>query len=293
MDSGLWREIRNHPRVMALSVALHVVLIVLLSVSLSHNAPRLPSQPKVNTVQAVVVDSLQVKTELEKLKQVEIDKRKKEESRKKKLEIEMKQAQEARKKEEKRLADLKKKREQREKEDKEKQKQLALERKKKEQELAQERKKKEQELAELEKQRKAEQERLAAIEGKRRQEEEAERRKLEEAELQRQLLEEERRQAKLNTRLQNLRAQYIKSIEQKVARNWLPPVKMQAGWSCEVSVKQNPLGEVTSVKMLNCTGSSAFNSTVERAVRKASPLPVPPDPQVFEANIQFTFRPDV
>lgn len=282
MDSGLWREIKDHPKVMWLSIALHVLLLVLLSVSLTHNAPKLPSKPTVNTVQAVVVDSARVNTELEKLKQIELNKLKKEESRKKKLEKDIKKARDARKKEEKRLADLKKKQKQREKAEKEKKKKLALERKKKEQELA-----------DLEKKRKAEQEKLAAIEAKRKQEEDAARRKIEEAELKRQLLEEERRQVKLNSRLQNLRAQYIKSIEQKVARNWLPPVKMQSGWSCEVSVKQNPLGEVTLVKMLNCSGSSAFKSTVERAVRKASPLPVPPDPQVFEANIQFTFRPDV
>ncbi|MDH5473840.1 MAG: cell envelope integrity protein TolA [Gammaproteobacteria bacterium] len=282
MDSGLWREIKDHPHVMALSIALHVVLLVVLSISLTHNAPKLPSRPQVNTVQAVVVDANRVNTELEKLKQAEANEIKKEESRKKQLEKEMQKARDARKQEEKRLADIKTKQKQHEQAEKEKQKKLAAEHKKKEQELAA-----------LEQQRKAEQEKLAEIENKRKQEEEAARRKIEQAELQRQLLEEERRQAELNSRLDKLRVQYIKSIEQKVARNWLPPVKMQPGWSCEVSVKQNPLGEVTSVKMLNCTGSSAFNSTVERAVKKASPLPLPPDPQVFEANIQFTFRPDV
>ena len=282
MDSGLWREIKDHPKVMWISIALHVVLLAVLSISLTHNAPNLPSQPTVNTVQAVVVDSARVNTELKKLKQIELNKLKKEESRKNKLEKDVKKARDARKKEEKRLADLKKKQKQRDKVEKEKKKKLAVERKKKEQELA-----------DLEKKRKAEQEKLSAIENKRKQEEDAARRKVEQAELQRQLLEEERKQASLNTRLQNLRAQYIKSIEQKVARNWLPPVKMRTGWSCEVSVRQNPLGEVISVKMLNCSGSGAFKSTVERAVSKASPLPLPPDPQVFEANLQFTFRPDV
>jgi len=233
-------------------------------------------------VQAVVVDSARVNTELEKLKQIELNKIKKEESRKNKLEKDVKKARDARKKEERRLANLKKKQQQRDKAEKEKKKKLALERKKKQQELA-----------DLEKKRKAEQQKLSEIENKRKQEEDAARRKVEQAELQSQLLEEERKQAVLNTRLQNLRAQYIKSIEQKVVRNWLPPVKMQSGWSCEVSVRQNPLGEVTSVKMLNCSGSSAFKNTVERAVSKASPLPLPPDPQVFEANLQFTFRPDV
>jgi hypothetical protein len=30
---------------------------------------------------------------------------------------------------------------------------------------------------------------------------------------------------------------------------------------------------------------------VERAVRKASPLPLPPNPDVFDREIYFTFKP--
>jgi colicin import membrane protein len=53
------------------------------------------------------------------------------------------------------------------------------------------------------------------------------------------------------------------------------------------------LGDVTNVQMIKCNGSEAFKSTVERAVMKASPLPSPPDPQVFDKKLQIRFSPKV
>ena len=294
MESGLWYQIKNSPVALGISIALHVILLVLLSVSLTHtSAPTLPSKPEVKTVQAVVVDASEVDRELKKLKQAEQQKKNQELSRKQRLEKEMQQAREKRRQEEKRLAALKKKQQQQA--EAEKQKQLKLE---------QERKRKQQELAALEKKRQQEQQRLAAIEEKRKAEEEAARkkqeaaeaearRKAEEAELQRRLAEEEERLAQQNSRLQTLRAQYIKLIEQQVERKWLPPANMTEGWYCEVMVQQNILGDVTNVQMIKCNGSEAFKSTVERAVMKASPLPSPPDPQVFEKKIQIRFSPKV
>jgi colicin import membrane protein len=35
----------------------------------------------------------------------------------------------------------------------------------------------------------------------------------------------------------------------------------------------------------------AFQRSVEAAVRKASPLPAPPDPEVFDREIEFVFEP--
>ncbi len=294
MESGLWHQIKNNPLALGISIALHVVLLVILSISLTRtSAPRLPDKPKVKTVQAVVVDAREVDAELEKLKKAEQTKKNKEEQRKRRLQKEMKQAQEKRRKEEQRLAKLKKQQQQREKA--EKAKQAALEK---------ERKRKQQELAALEEQRRKEQQRLAAIEEKRKAEEEAARkkreaeeaearRKAEEAELKRRLAEEEQRQRELSSRLQPLRAQYIKMIERKSFNSWTPPSDMKEGWYCEVMVQQNALGDVTSVKMIKCDGSEAFKSSVERAVLKASPLPAPPDPQVFDKKIQFTFKPKV
>ena len=130
-----------------------------------------------------------------------------------------------------------------------------------------------------------------------RQLEEDNRRKAEAAELQRKLAEEERleaeaRQAKENNaKLQSLRSQYVRLIEQKVERNWLRPATSTSGMSCEVVVTQTSLGDVVDVSLKKCVNDLAFQRSIERAVRKASPLPPPPSPEVFDREIHFTFKP--
>ena len=50
-------------------------------------------------------------------------------------------------------------------------------------------------------------------------------------------------------------------------------------------------GDVIDVKLQSCANDNAFQRSVERAVRKASPLPLPPNPDVFDREIYFTFKP--
>ncbi|MCW9013233.1 MAG: cell envelope integrity protein TolA [Gammaproteobacteria bacterium] len=293
MHTGFFHELKNHPVALGLSIVLHLVLLVILTISLDHTqAPKMPAAPKAKTVQAVVVDASQVDRELNKLKLAEQRKKDKELDRKKRLERDAKKARDKRRQEEKRLAELKRKQKQAEKAEKAKQVRLDKERKQKQAELDK-----------LEKQRQQEQQRLAAIEAKRKAEEAAEqkkqaaaeaeaRRQAEEAELKRRMAEEEARQKAHSSEMQKLRAQYVLSIQQKVERQWQTPLNMVAGWSCEVMVQQNRFGDVLQVQMLKCSGNEAFKSSVERAVRKASPLPEPPSNDVFDKKLQFTFRPN-
>ena len=117
------------------------------------------------------------------------------------------------------------------------------------------------------------------------------------AEFERSLLEEERREEEAReqperaARLQTQRQQYIMHIAQLVENNWLRPVTTTAGQSCEVIVRQTMSGEVIDVRVQACTSDNAFQRSVERAVRKASPLPLPPDPELFEREIYFKFKP--
>jgi colicin import membrane protein len=80
-------------------------------------------------------------------------------------------------------------------------------------------------------------------------------------------------------------------IAQKVENNWLRPVTNTEGESCDVIVTQTMTGEVLDVRLKSCTSDNAFQRSVERAVRKASPLPLPPNPDVFDREIYFTFKP--
>jgi colicin import membrane protein len=322
------QAIKRHPRALVASVALHVVLLGLLSLSLTSSEIPDQSRPQADTVKAVLVDAKKVDDELKQRKQAEENKvqqalaqqkkaeeekkRKaalKQEESKRKKQAEIKRKQEAEKK---RLAEAqRKKKQETEAKRKQEQKRLAaleLEKKHKEEEarkkqLAVEAEQKR--LAdEAEKKRladEAEKKRLAAEAERKRKEEEARQKRLaeeaeirrvaEEAELKRRLAEEEQRVAEHNSKLNSLRLQYVKLIVQKVESKWLRPTTVSANQSCEVHVKQTALGDVISVNLQECSSDVAFKNSIERAVWAASPLPPPPNPEVFDNEIRFTFRP--
>ncbi|MDJ0870477.1 MAG: cell envelope integrity protein TolA, partial [Gammaproteobacteria bacterium] len=159
--------------------------------------------------------------------------------------------------------------------------------------------------AEAERQRIEEEKRRAETERKRVEEEkrraEAERKRIEEqkrrqqAELamQAELAEEElilkRRRQSLRQRNFN---QYVASIQDKVQRVWRRPLGVPKGLSCTIRVAQIPGGEVVSATVTQSSGNVEFDRSVEAAVLKASPLPRPRDPDLFEREIKFIFQPE-
>jgi len=84
---------------------------------------------------------------------------------------------------------------------------------------------------------------------------------------------------------------YIFVIQQKVERNWVRPPTAAAGIECIVNVRQLPGGEVVSVTIGSCNGDAVVRRSIEAAVHRASPLPSPADPSVFNRNLQLEFRP--
>jgi len=86
-------------------------------------------------------------------------------------------------------------------------------------------------------------------------------------------------------------AAYIFAIQQKIVRNWVRPPTAIEGLECIVNVRQLPGGEVISVAIGTCNGDSTVRRSIEAAVHKASPLPVPSDPGVFDRNLRLEFRP--
>lgn len=138
----------------------------------------------------------------------------------------------------------------------------------------------------------AEAERRAAEERRReearRAEEEARRREAA-ADLARQLAEEEQRRAAVES---GALAQYVAMIRQRVERNWVRPGSARPGLECEVLVTQIPGGEVVNVRMGRCNGDDAVRRSIEAAVMRASPLPPPDDPSLFERNLRFVFKPE-
>jgi colicin import membrane protein len=88
-------------------------------------------------------------------------------------------------------------------------------------------------------------------------------------------------------------ASWRSQITAKITRAWLRPPTARAGLECNLYVTQVPGGEVTQVKVGECNGDQAVRESIEAAVYRASPLPPPPDPALFDRDLKITFKPDL
>lgn len=86
---------------------------------------------------------------------------------------------------------------------------------------------------------------------------------------------------------------YAALISRKIEQNWRQPLDVASDLSCRVNIKLQPTGKVISVRVLESSGSLSFDRSVETAVRKASPLPVPEDRELFEQfrDLTLSFEP--
>ena len=110
-----------------------------------------------------------------------------------------------------------------------------------------------------------------------------------EAELRRQLADEEHVSA---VQSGPLRDRYITLLRNKIQNAWIKPPSATPGIDCLVQVTQVPGGEVTGARVTQCNGDAAVRQSIENAVYRASPLPDPPDPALFERNLSLRFRPN-
>jgi colicin import membrane protein len=111
-----------------------------------------------------------------------------------------------------------------------------------------------------------------------------------EAELRRMLEAEERGNA---LRGSDEAARWHAAIVARITRAWIAPPSARAGVSCIVSVSQTTAGEVQAVRVESCSiDDAALRESVETAVKRASPLPSPPNPALFEPNLKLIFAPE-
>ncbi len=156
--------------------------------------------------------------------------------------------------------------------------------------------------AEAEKKRKEEEveKRRVAAEKKRKEDEERQRKeneRLRKEALDREKAEEQRIEMKREAdRLAAMNsgemARYQFAIQQKIMRNWIAPASAQPGIECVVSVRQLRGGEVVSAQVGRCNGDAAVRRSIEAAVLKASPLPSPKNPNLFDPGLKIVFKPE-
>lgn len=85
--------------------------------------------------------------------------------------------------------------------------------------------------------------------------------------------------------------EYIARIQYKVKSNWILPQDIQGNPEAIFLVVQLPTGEVLSTRLVKSSGNPAYDTAVERAILKSSPLPLPADRGDFSRELKLTFRP--
>ena len=223
---------------------------------------------KVDTVKATTVDEEQIKKQQDKLKQEERDKKRKQEQQRKDLEKLKKQSD----LEKKRIADLKKQQKV------ERNKAAELEKQRKAISLKKQQEEEQRDKEVLERKRKEE-----LVAEKIRQQQELERIEREQQELEAQRLMNESIAAEeaflaeqlAKQRTVTLVGKYAGLIKQKVISVRTIAPDFERWRVATVNIKLSSLGEVLSARIIQSSGSERYDRSVESAILKASPLPIP------------------
>ncbi len=283
------KVIRENPRAFAYAVLMHLVLLALLIVGLDWT-PKVTAPGSNVPIQAELVTEDPLK-QIEQRKQAEADaQRKAEQQASEKAAAEVKKQAEAKQKTE-QQAQQKAAQQAKEKAAAEAKQKAAAEAKQKaavaaRQKAAQQAQEKA--AAEAKQKAAAEAKQKAAAAAKQKAEAEAAARRKAESDLQAQLAAEQQQ-----ARAQSALSQYIPYIQDKVNRNWIRPPGSPEGLVCVVKVRLIPGGEVVGASVIQSSGDPVFDRSVESAVLKASPLPLPTDPELFNhfREINFKFNP--
>lgn len=87
---------------------------------------------------------------------------------------------------------------------------------------------------------------------------------------------------------------YKALIISAISRQWILPENAQSSLSSQFRIRLAPDGSVLEVTLTRGSGDSVLDHSAQSAIYKASPLPVPMDPEAFNTfrDISLTVRPD-
>ncbi len=298
-----------------LALSLHLSIIALFAFSLPEDSPTLTRKKEAPAIiQATILDESVVTAKAEELKQREkkqqqayASKLAQEKQQLQKLKTQRQQAEKAAKKQAEQLKKAAQQEQQKLQSIKQK---LALE-KKKQQKIKKQREAEEKQRA-IDKKRKAEAERVAEAKRKKAKakqdaakKEAAKQKKIAAEKQQKAQAEKLRLEAVRQTELNKQRAENARIAEQatanatalikrKITQNWNRPGSVPVNLKCKIRIGLIASGDVMSVVIVESSGNPLFDNSAERAVRKASPLPVPKDANIFKRFRSFNleFSPD-
>jgi len=84
---------------------------------------------------------------------------------------------------------------------------------------------------------------------------------------------------------------YAEKIKAKVRGNIVMPIDIVGNPEAIFVVIQLPTGDVLSTKLRKSSGNAAYDTAVERAILKSSPLPKPDKGELFERELILKFHP--
>jgi hypothetical protein len=93
-------------------------------------------------------------------------------------------------------------------------------------------------------------------------------------------------------RLSRLYGRYVSQITARIERAWVRPRTAigAPSFSCKVQLLQDTSGNVKEVTLVDCNGDSRWQVSLVRAIQSASPLPAPPDSDVFSRTLVLGFN---
>lgn len=314
---------RSYRNALVASIALHLSIGFLLFMEpSSHQPPVLErvdqpelvqseaaqlNAPMPEPIKATSVDAKEVMNKVNELKEQRQKQEQAEARHQKELEKQADLARKARVEEQQRLQHLK--------EEADKiaiahKKQLEEEKKHLEQ-VAKQKAEEEKRLAEMKKQQQKEAEKLAQLKKKQDDEkkrlDEANAKRLAEAKRQQdaaekankeQKLQDARKQAAIeaekNARIAGEVDRYKALIINAISRQWILPENTQNGLASQFRIRLAPDGSVMEVTLTRSSGDNLLDHSAQSAIYKASPLPVPTDPDAFNTfrDISLTVRPE-
>src|SRR6185503_16612496 len=86
-------------------------------------------------------------------------------------------------------------------------------------------------------------------------------------------------------------AQWADLLSRHIARNWVRPPSASEDFKCRLRLQLLPDGTVTNARIEQSCGSAQLDKSVEDAVYRASPLPKPEDPAIFDRDLTINFEP--
>lgn len=259
---------QNQRVAFCISLALHAVLLGLILSNLNFASPKRPqfvSDVSPEPVRAIALDQHKVEQQIHAIKAAESRKKLAEDQRLKQLQQQAKQATQQAAAEKKRLA------------------QLTENRRKQKLEQQKQAEQAKQKIEKMQLEQAAEAKRLAQLKKQRENEELEKQMRQEEAELlAKQLKAEEQQLAAAKKQQQQTEIdKYTALITHAIGRHWIQPDTVADEISCVLLIRLGQTGDVEKVSLVSSSGDSVLDRSAIAAVNKASPLPVPEDPELL------------